>query len=197
MEDEAAWKSRVFVWWLMTVVILGYSRRSASSVVLIILPPSCPHHSVEGLHLQADPTISEGDSEYAAATSASRSIFRDISSNSYKDALFSLTPLGDTEINPKRNGIRERDIDEDSTKYMRREFPLISFVGPSHPPPIQRALSSSIFYIAMAVSVFPICLLLCRSPPVNSQLVYMALFIFSKEEKFAKDIHEMPFARTG
>ncbi|VDO04681.1 unnamed protein product [Rodentolepis nana] len=104
---------------LMTVVTLGYSRRSASSRADSTTDSALPGEAVlhplakQSCHLllvlttqstgftsavsappqQTDPTNSGGNSESVAAASVSRSIFRDIGSNPYREALFSLTPL--------------------------------------------------------------------------------------------------------
>ncbi|KAM3188215.1 hypothetical protein ACTXT7_000713 [Hymenolepis weldensis] len=107
---------------LMTVVTLGYSRRSANSRADSTAHSADPGEAVlhplakQSCHLllvltsqstgfisavsappqQVDPTNSGGTSESAVAASTSRSIFRDICSNPYREALFSLTPLGKT-----------------------------------------------------------------------------------------------------
>lgn len=109
----------------MTVVTLGYSRRSANSKSDSSIEPAIPGDAVlhplakQSCHLllvlttqstgfisavsaSSDPINSDGSSACAEAAAAavaagsnSRSIFRDIGSNPYREALLSLTPLGE------------------------------------------------------------------------------------------------------
>ncbi|VUZ41047.1 unnamed protein product [Hymenolepis diminuta] len=224
---------------LMTVITLGYSRRSANSradhtpdsgfpgeavlhplakqschLLLVLTTQSTGFISaVSAPPQQVDPTNSSGTSESAVAASTSRSIFRDICSNPYREALFSLTPLGEPEVDAKHNGSREMDIEEgvgDSTKYKPPRVPF-GKVCETLASTVHSDSSVLLLYLLLHRNdlfrafvmethlyekfAFPICLLMYRSPAENSHLVYMALIvllILTENENFAKDIHEMP-----
>ncbi|KAM7537160.1 hypothetical protein Aperf_G00000064997 [Anoplocephala perfoliata] len=229
---------------LMTVVTLGYSRRSANSKSDTSAEPAIPGDAVlhplakQSCHLllvlttqstgfisvspsppdSSNPNGSSASAEAASAAAAaiavastSRSIFREIGSNPYREALLSLTPLGEAEIEAKQNGDRPKDIEEGrgKTKYRPPRIPfgrvcetLSSTVHSDSSILLLYLLHRNNLFRAFVMDTliyekfaFPIALLLYQSPAENSHLVCMALIILlilTENDNFAKDIHDIP-----
>ncbi|KAL5110268.1 Dymeclin [Taenia crassiceps] len=228
---------------LMTVVTLGYSRRAANAKVEAkpeLGSPGCGMlHPLakQSCHLllvlttqstgfiSANSVVPNADGEdgttshinsasaVAAATAASRSIFRDIGSNPYREALFALTPLGEADTEMKQNGGRgkdvekgvgsERDVLPPRIPFGRLCETLASTVNAdSSVLLLYLLLHRNDFFRAFVMETrayekftFSICSLLYQSPAENSHLVYMALIvllILTENEDFAKDVHDIP-----
>ncbi|KAH9283865.1 Dymeclin [Echinococcus granulosus] len=228
---------------LMTVVTLGYSRRAASARAEAKLESGSPGGGVlhplakQSCHLllvlttqstgfisaaSAAPDTDGEDgatsppnsaSAAVAAATASRSIFRDIGSNPYREALFALTPLGEVNAEAKHNGGQGKDLEKGGGNERGIIPPRIPFGRLCETLASTVNTDSSVlllylllhrndFFRAFVMETrayekftFSICSLLYQSPAENSHLVYMALIvllILTENENFAKDVHDIP-----
>ncbi|VDD81662.1 unnamed protein product [Mesocestoides corti] len=216
---------------LMSVVTLGYSRRSSSTksdptdsdgfgdgVLHPLAKQSC--HLLLVLTTQSTGVISvatsvDSDNEGAAdpmIAVTSRSIFRDLGSNPYREALFALTPCDDAELNGDKVKDLEAglggggDSDALSVPFNRVTETLASTVNTDSSVLLLYLLlhrNDSLRAYVMGNRLYekftlPICLMLHQSPAGNSHLIYMALIvllILTENDKFSKDVHDIPLKK--
>uniref|UniRef100_A0A0R3VUF1 Dymeclin n=1 Tax=Taenia asiatica TaxID=60517 RepID=A0A0R3VUF1_TAEAS len=157
-------------------------------------------------------SLNSASASAVVAATASRSIFRDIGSNPYREALFALTPLGEVDTDVKQNGSRAKDLEKgvgDERDVMPPRIPfgrlcetLASTVNTdSSVLLLYLLLHRNDLFRAFVMETrayekftFSICSLLYQSPAENSHLVYMALIvllILTENEDFAKDVHDI------
>uniref|UniRef100_A0A0X3P105 Dymeclin n=1 Tax=Schistocephalus solidus TaxID=70667 RepID=A0A0X3P105_SCHSO len=202
---------------LISVLTLGFARRQSKPV-----PPDDSQSDAPFLNPLAKQscflllvltTQSNGftqaadDSESIADERCSRSIFRILGNNPYRTALFALAPDEPASLAVPASG-QSPQKDRSSEPVLTVNFEAICNTLALT---IESDASVLLLYLLLHRNdvfrarimetrsyekfVIPICSLLYRSPAANSHLVYMALIIIlilTENERFVKDIHEMP-----
>ncbi|BHF66620.1 hypothetical protein SprV_0200964200 [Sparganum proliferum] len=149
-------------------------------------------------------TQAADDSESIADERGSRSIFRILGSNPYRTALFALAADEPASLVAPASAQKDRPSDPPLTVNFEAICDTLALTIESDASVLLLYLllhRNDVFRARIMETrsyekfVIPICSLLYRSPAANSHLVYMALIIIlilTENERFVKDIHEMP-----